>query len=664
MTLPFRRRHNDHEASHDRARALIATGFLQPNEPADADWLEAHLAGCLECRNDHAAYGADRELLRALREQAPDPPRDLWARTAAAIEREGGRRTRNQRRDRPPRSWRIGHLPAGVASGLLVVLVVVGASLIPRGGVPFGPTPAGSDTAVTPQSEATPMAVVAEALAWIQVAEDGTFEFRQASVNEVCPDLLARCALLDSAMTTRLAITEPPQAVLLSPTGSQIVVVTSAASAAGTDILVVPVPAAPSPDATASPVSSSATPTAPADTPATPTNPPTDPPTAPPTPNATPTVPPETPSPSGLPTDSPGPSASPDASAGYAIVTGVIVVGDAAYSPDGSWLAFSARPAFGEIGPDLYLWRVGDPLAVAVTQDHRTFFSGWLGRQVLANRVEPGVAPADPSALADPSAAPTPTLAPTPSPAPTPTADPNATPGPSPLIVEDHPIAFLLDPETGATTPVAGTDVWRPTVDPTGRSVVYWSGTLIPDGTGTGWSLGTGRLVIDGWQDGSPLPTDDATVLPGTTAPTTAPTAAPAAEQPVATDASGAPLVPVIGPAGHPITLAEGPSTGFSAWFDPSGTRLAVWVADPSDPAVGTLRLVVLDPDTREIDPTTDPLPSVAALHGVSINGGRLAWVTPPGQDGEGSHLQILAWSGRDFGQIRTIQAEGLAVVR
>lgn len=647
MTLPFRRRHNDHEASHDRARALITTGFLQPNGPADADWLEAHLAGCLECRTDHAAYGADRELLRALREQAPEPPRDLWARTAAAIEREGGRRTRNQRRDRLPRSWRIGHLPAGVASGLLVVLVVVGASLIPRGGVPFGPTPAGSDTAVTPQSEATPMAVVAEALAWVQVAEDGTFEFRQASVNEVCPDLLARCALLDSAMTTRLAITAAPQAVLLSPTGSEIVVVTSSGSAAGTDIVVLPVPTVPPPPETAVPSAS----TDPSTTPS--TSPPSAPPSAASTPRATPTESPATPTPSGLPTQSPDPSASPDSSAGYSIVTGVVVVGDVAYSPDGLWLAFSARPAFGVVGPDLYLWRVGDPLARAVTDDHRTFFSGWLGGQVLANRVETGMVAGDPSAT---PAAPTPSPAPTP----TPSADPNTTPTAIPAVVEDHPVVFLLDPETLATTPVAGTDVWRPTVDPTGRSVVYWSGTLIPDGTGTGWSLGTGSLVIDGWQDGSVPLTDDQTAQPGTTA---APTSTPSA-LPVETDASGARVAPAIGPAGHPVILAEGPTTGFNAWFDPSGTRLAVWVADPSDPAVGTLRLVVLDEDTREIDPTTDPLPGAAALHGVSINGGRLAWVTPPGQDGEGSHLQILAWSGREFGQIRSIQAQGLSVVR
>ena len=92
MTLPFRRRHNDAEASHDRARALIANGFTTPNEPADVTWLDEHMAGCAECAADLAAYTADRELLRALRDHAPEPPRDLWARTAAAIEQDHARR--------------------------------------------------------------------------------------------------------------------------------------------------------------------------------------------------------------------------------------------------------------------------------------------------------------------------------------------------------------------------------------------------------------------------------------------------------------------------------------------------------------------------------------------------------------------------------------------
>ena len=115
------------------------------------------------------------------------------------------------------------------------------------------------------------------------------------------------------------------------------------------------------------------------------------------------------------------------------------------------------------------------------------------------------------------------------------------------------------------------------------------------------------------------------------------------------------------------MVLADGPIADFDAWFDPTGTRLALWVADPVDPSVGTLRLVVLDPETLQVDTTTDPLPGVAALRGVSISNGRLAWVTPPGQDGQGSHVQVLAWkaasSGRS-GRSREIDSSSLAEKR
>ena len=54
-------------------------------------WLDEHLAGCDACRAIAAAYDADRAALRGLRDHQPEPPRDLWARTSAAIEREVGR---------------------------------------------------------------------------------------------------------------------------------------------------------------------------------------------------------------------------------------------------------------------------------------------------------------------------------------------------------------------------------------------------------------------------------------------------------------------------------------------------------------------------------------------------------------------------------------------
>lgn len=621
MTLPFRRRHNDAEASHERARSLISTALVEPTGEVDAAWLATHLEGCAQCAADATAYAADHELLRGYRDRQPEPPRDLWARTSAAIEREGVRRQRGDRAARslfPGLGRRLGPLPVGVASGLIVVIVVIGVSLAPRG-LPLDPSgPSGSDlAAATPGSLPTPIPITA-ALAWIQAGANGSFEFRRTQIDSVCPDAGKGCATLDTGSTTVLNLKQAPQAVIQSPSGSELVVVTSAASAGGADVIVVPVPTAP-------PVTT-------------------------PSPSVTPveeTTAPETsaPTPTEEATASVEPSPIPEEPLGHAIVSGVVVVGDAAYSPDGQWLAFSARPADGSAGPDLYLWHVGDDLAMPATTDHRTFFAGWLGTKVLAN-----VVLAAPEGTPSPAESGSPSAAPTAAASPDPSASPVATDPP----VEEHPVAFTLDPSTGERAVVAQQDMWLPVVDPTGRSVVYWAGTLIPDGTGTGWALGTGNLVIDGWVTEPPGPDpSDSTFDPIASA------------SPGATDLTGAPLASwTPRPAGHPVALSEGSLVSFDAHFDPSGLHLAVWVADPSDPTVGTLRLIVLDGASMQIDPTIDPLPGVAALQGVSMNEGRLAWVTPPGQDGEGSHVQVLGWQGRDFGQVRTIQAERLFVVR
>ncbi len=656
MTLPFRRRHNDAEASHDRARAITAMAFTEPAEPADAVWLEAHLTGCVECRTEAEAYAADHELLLEARAQAPEPPRDLWARTAAAIERESGRRevpsSAAASGSTPGTGGRsLGlrdrRVPLGAISGLIVVVVVVGASLWPKGLNPLVTDPQGSDVvAGSPPVYATPIAVDAGSLAWVQVAPDGSYHYVQANVSEVCPPSAGGCAPLSSSSTTRLNLSDAPAAMLLSPNRDQLVVVTQDAAGAGGDIVVVNVPAMPTVDPGPS------------------VEPSVEPPTLEPGSTPEPTVEP-TPTTTSDPDGSPGPSATAEPSEGHAIVSGVIVVGEVAYSTDGRWFAFAARPADGGTGPDLYVWRVGDPLAVAITSDHRTFFAGWVGNQILASRVAEAAASPDDALLEqapEPTGEPTPTptrkanpkatakpdpkLTPTPIATPTEEPSPQSSPDPGPAAVEEHPSSFLLDPETGASTPLRGIDVWDPTVDPTGRFVVYWSGTLVPDETSTVWRLGTGRLVIDRWLDGTQVASPD----PASPEPTAA-----ASDEPIALD---------VGPAGEPVTITEGATPDFEAWFDPSGTRLAIWAADASDPAVGTLRLIVLDPDTGALDPTVDPLPGVAALRGVSIDDGRLAWVTPPGQDGEGSHVQILAWHGDNFGQVRTLGSGRLHVVR
>jgi hypothetical protein len=660
MTLPFRRRHHDDEASHDRARAIVSVGFQEPTDPADEAWLAAHLAGCGECRAEMDAYRADRELLRSLRDLPAEPPRDLWARTAASIEREAGRR------DRPAlpvvSGRRMGRIPLGVASGVLVVLVVVATSLMPRGG-PFagGPSlPAGSFVAAgTARPDATPLVVAAKTISWVEGGSDGTFQLVFAKVDEVCTGGPEGCAPLADASSMRLTLTGDPQSVVLSPSSEELVVVSGATSTGGGEVTIVQVPgAAPSPLPSLGPGGS---------------------------PSVGVTPPPETAAPVPTPVttlgpgETPGPGTSPEPGEPRAILTGVIVVGEAAYSADGQWLAFSARPIDGSAGPDLYLWHVGDPVATAATADHRTFFAGWLGDQILASRVDSvvlpavtdppdaqGAAPATPATPAAPAATPKPGRTPkpggpkeaaTPGPTPEPTGAPNpgASPGIDEPLLEDHPVSFLLDPLTAAVTELAGLDIWRPIVSPSSRTIVYWSGTLIPDGTGTGWTEGAGRLVLDGWVNPSaPGPTPD----PGATAVASA--APGATSDPLA---SAEPVLPP-GPAGFPVVLAEGPLTAFEARFDPTGTRLAMWVADPVNAELGTLRLLAIDASTGGIRSDVDPLPGVAALRGFSIDRGRLAWVTPPGQDGESSHVHVLAWMGDEFGQLRSIPAEGALVVR
>jgi hypothetical protein len=51
------------------------------------------------------------------------------------------------------------------------------------------------------------------------------------------------------------------------------------------------------------------------------------------------------------------------------------------------------------------------------------------------------------------------------------------------------------------------------------------------------------------------------------------------------------------------------------------------------------------------------------ALPGFSIGADRLAWATPPGQDGEGSRIQVLAWSGANAGKIDSQPVSGDSAV-
>jgi hypothetical protein len=264
-------------------------------------------------------------------------------------------------------------------------------------------------------------------------------------------------------------------------------------------------------------------------------------------------------------------------------VTGVTVVGQsAAYSPDGAWFAFSARPADGSAGPDIYVWRVGDGRASRVTGDHASVFASWAGDRMIGSR-----------AVASDTAA------------------------------ESTAQSFFLDPTDGTETPIAGS-LWRPVVDPSGLWVVTWEGTVKTAADGVSHVPATGALVLR-------------------------------------------PYVPDVGPdlaEATPATITTDAGPEFDIRWDETGTWLALWQADPVDPTIGRLSLFHLDPETGTVDRPTGAPEDVAALPGFSIGDGRLAWATPPGQGGEGSRVQIVAWNADTVGGIESAPVDGLVVVQ
>jgi len=113
-----------------------------------------------------------------------------------------------------------------------------------------------------------------------------------------------------------------------------------------------------------------------------------------------------------------------------------------------------------------------------------------------------------------------------------------------------------------------------------------------------------------------------------------------------------------------PVQVIEaGRVVEWEARWDPSGTRLAVWIADEADPSIGRLSLYVVDPETGRFDPSARLLRDQQALAGFSLGEGLLAWATPPGQDGEGSRVQVLAWSGDVVGSAETTPGSDPVVI-
>jgi hypothetical protein len=163
----------------------------------------------------------------------------------------------------------------------------------------------------------------------------------------------------------------------------------------------------------------------------------------------------------------------------------------------------------------------------------------------------------------------------------------------------------------------------------------------------------------------TPTPADRATAAPRTEPPTApdatadgaatdgAPGAAPPATAAATTAASAsAPTALVIaGLTGPP------PSSWLVRW-DPTGTHLAVWIADAETSEVGKLSLLAVD--TSDAKAPALLLSSAPAMPGFAMGKSRIAWATPADGTPGGGRVRVLVWSGRGVGEAGTAPIRGL----
>jgi hypothetical protein len=463
-------------SAHDRALELAALRLDEPLGDADARWLDGHLATCSACSVTAAAYADDSVLLRSLRSSELAPPRDLWARTAAAIEADSGGGIR-----RPAPVRRVGVLQLAPVAGLAIVVVLVGAGLV-GGGLLVADKGSGPD--------ATPITLTAANVQVVRQGENGALELQTGTVDRVCPLAAGSCLVqptVETAPLMALAPSDSIEASILSPDRDRMVLVQRGNGATGVFVVPVGQPAAPttapvhtppaSPTVASPAVTGPVTPP-PAETPA-PTDSATPAAETPspavataspgsaeqPSPSGEPTVAPsdgpvttlapaETPAPTSRPEPTPTIGVTPLPDGAIAIARDVVVVGAAAYDAKGKRFAFSARPSDGSRGPDVYIWQTGDPVAGAVTTDHSSVFSGWQDGHLLVSRV-----------------------------------------------VDGRTGTYLVDPVAGAPAGSRTSAAWRPTAGPNGNTAVWWDGDVKPAADGVTPVPASGRLVLGPWGD-------------------------------------------------------------------------------------------------------------------------------------------------------------------
>jgi anti-sigma factor RsiW len=707
--------------SHAGARALLAERLDGPLSPDREAALEAHLAACASCRLVEGEYLANRAALRRL--AAPAPPRDLPARTLAALELEAGH-DRSPRAGPLPTSGRTPHLrgarrSGSVAFGSLItvaLVAVVGALLVG----PAVPVPG-------PAVGATPFAIAPVNLAFVAMQGD-VLRLYRTQLDRACPAGSVSCVefgpqadqvvglpqggavsglALDPAgrraaiaahsatgSTTSYYIvdlatggpggqssagaSEPPMGATtaspsLSPSPGRSGAARATAETGRTRVAPLPGQAAatatPRPTAIArTPRSSSTASDAAATHRAVASASPSEHVAASRLPAAGSSGAPGGPAAPAAPGTSAAPETSgaspgaPSGSGGSPALAGIQVLppvqaqpilqdvvatgASPAWSPDGSTLAFSAMPANGAVGSDIYTWHPNDAWAVAVTSDHASTFASWAGDRIVGSTLV--AAPDDPELLS--------------------------------------PETFVLDLRTGERRTIEGTQLWLPSVDPTGRFAVGWSGTLRLVGEVPVPSQG--QLVFAAWSNldpfAQPAPTAAATPTPALSVPSGPPRsariraaatdlalpasgallptgAAPAASAAATNPGGAAPLVAPIDPSPVPGASAPAIQDWAVAW-SPDGSAFASWESSSLDAGSGSLTVHAVDTTMGQLASGPPLLGPLAAQRAFSMGLDRLAWTTPADLRGY-CQLRVAVWGSFGTGELRSLELDQQGIV-
>ena len=600
---------------HARYRELLAARLDRQLSRAENRILLSHLKTCAGCQQAERDYRDQGALLRSL--PTPAPPRDMWARTSTALDREVSRWSPTTPRQLRRRA--LARYATSRSSAPNALITVIAVLVIVSGLAVFQYAPSLREATRTPESngpvaavQPTPFAINPQQLAVI-TSNDTDLTVYETDVTKVCPteapdcfddrEFVARTVSLDNVRAQNAA---------LSPGGNQIAVV---GHNSDEDVIAVvmlraggvkpPDPngsdGTPKPDPTDKPTEPATTPpdasetpaaTAGTSTPAARTESPgpsdgATPDTTTPEPTAQETEDPETSAPQQIPTPGQPASPPPTAVSGLTVVSILDDVHSAgappAWSRNGEVLAFSAMPADGSHGPDVYIWRPGDEVAQPVTDDHGSYFASWSGRQVVASQV-------DGSEVG----------------------------------------TVVIDPQTREQRAVEGPEMWLPVVDPQRSNAVVWSGDL--DLSSGLPSPVNGALYLVDWSKLDPFRES------GTSS----------------DDVELTAIDPTRDTAAEPVI-------DWHARWSSDGLVLGVWQAESLRASWGDLLVQAFDRDSGRLQ-TDDPIVNnKLAKRGFTLGDSRVAWVGRTA-DGTDTELRIRTWGDGGVGDLRidSLQLEEL----